>query len=172
MTTLQWLGWRVSWDYVPFRFQMSQWKRLSGYYIQLLSWNIEAGNYSLHTYSSHVPFKFSRRRQCRIHIKMQLDIDLSPPAKIMIFMVGFAQVTFDPDPYDLWPWPMWLLTSKLRVSQSNKTWNHIFDLVAWPLTLTHVTFDLDPFIPWPQILSVRRSNETWNNIFWPGDLDL
>ncbi len=31
---------------------------------------MKAGNDSLHIDSSHVPFKFSRRRQCRIHIKI------------------------------------------------------------------------------------------------------
>ncbi len=67
-----WDGWCHG-DYVPFRFQMSHWKRLSGDHVPLLSWNLKAGNDSLHIESSHVPFKFSRRRQCRIHIKIHPD---------------------------------------------------------------------------------------------------
>ncbi len=67
-----WDGWCHG-DYVPFRFQMSHWKSINGDYVPLLSWNMKAGNDSLHTESSRVPFKFSRRRQCRIHVKIHPD---------------------------------------------------------------------------------------------------
>ena len=99
----------------------------------------------------------------------------------------FVPMTYD----DLWGWPgwtMWPLTLThdhwpwtLPVRRSNDSWNHIFDLVTLtfdlnlqgrPLTLTHVTFDLDPCDPWPKRLPVRWSNDTWKNVFGPGDLDL
>ncbi len=102
---IDWDGWCHG-DYVPFRFQMSHWERLSGDYVPLLSWNMKAGNDSLHTESSHVQFKFSIRWQCRIHIKVQLDVGVSPLANIMTFRPGLIYLTFDLDPRDLWPWPM------------------------------------------------------------------
>ena len=52
---------------------MSHWKRLSGDNVPLLSWNMKAGNDPLNTEPSHVPFKFSRRWQCRIHVKIHPD---------------------------------------------------------------------------------------------------
>ena len=105
--------------------------------------------------------------------KMQLDVDMSPPAIILTFRLGLTQMTFDPDPCELWP-------RTLCVSRSNESWNHTFNLVkltfdldlqGWPLTLTQMTFDLDPSDPWPQGLPARQSNETWNRFFWPSDLD-
>ncbi len=44
-----------------------------GDYVPLLSLNVKAGNDSVHIDWSHVPFKFSRRLQCRIHIKIHPD---------------------------------------------------------------------------------------------------
>ncbi len=32
---------------------------------------------------------------------MQLDVDVSPPANIMLFRLGLTNVTSDLDPYDL-----------------------------------------------------------------------
>ncbi len=43
---------------------------------------------------------------------------------------------------------------------------------SWPLTLTHVTFDLDPCDPWPPTFLVSLSNEAPNHDFCPGNLDL
>ncbi len=106
-------------------------------------------------------------------LRKQLDVEVSPPANIM---------TLRWPPCDLWTWPTWPLTltddpwpRTLPVRRSNRTWNHIFDLVplsydldlqGWPLTLTHMTFEFDPCDPWPQRLPVRRSNEAWNNFFF------
>ncbi len=67
-----WDGWCHG-DYVPSRFQMSHWKRPSGDYVPLLPWNMKVGNDSLHIDSSHFPFKFSRRWQCRIHAQIHPD---------------------------------------------------------------------------------------------------
>ena len=39
--------------------------------------------------------------------KMQLDVDVSPPANIMTLRLCFTHVTFDLDPHDLWSWPLW-----------------------------------------------------------------
>ncbi len=52
--------------------------------------------------------------------KMQLDVDVSPPANILSICLTLTQVTFDLNPSDLWPW------------------------TKWPLTLTHVTLTLIP----------------------------
>ena len=35
--------------------------------------------------------------------KMQLDVDVSPPANIMTLGLGLTHVTFDFDQHDLWP---------------------------------------------------------------------
>ncbi len=35
------------------------------------------------------------------HIKMQLDVDVSPPANLLIFWLTLTPVTFDLDPSDL-----------------------------------------------------------------------
>ncbi len=71
----QWLGWRVPWRLCPIQYsnvplEKAQW---TGVYVPLPSWNMKAGNDSLHTNSSHVPFKLSRRRQCRTHVKIHPD---------------------------------------------------------------------------------------------------
>ena len=70
---LQWLGWRVPWRLCPIPISNAHWKRHSGDYVPLLFWNMKTGNDSLHTDSSHVPFKFSRRRRCRICVKVHPD---------------------------------------------------------------------------------------------------
>ncbi len=36
-----------------------------------------------------------------IYLKMQLDVDVSPPAHIMTFRQGLTHLTFDLDPRDL-----------------------------------------------------------------------
>ncbi len=59
--------------------QMSHWKRLGGDYVPLLSWNMKVGNDS----SSHVPFNFSRRRQCRIHVKIHPDHWMIPESSLL-----------------------------------------------------------------------------------------
>ena len=85
--------------------------------------------------------------------KMQLDVDRSPPANIM------THVSIYLDPVD--PWPLTLPLSQ----------------VTFSLTLTLVTFDLDPcdlwpWPRWPSILLVSLSNEASNDVFWSSDLDL
>ena len=42
--------------------------------------------------------KYAGRRSSE---KMQLDVDVSPPANIMTLRLGLTHVTFDLDPHDL-----------------------------------------------------------------------
>ncbi len=62
---------------------------------------------------------------------------------LLIWRPWPSRSTFDHDPCDLWPWPMWPLTSKITCKvvewDLNETWNHVFwpgDLDIWPMTLT------------------------------------
>ncbi len=59
---------------------------------------------------------------------MQLDVDVSPPAAIISLRLTLTHVTFDLDPCDLWPRPMWSLIQdcKMRPETMFLTW--------WPLT--------------------------------------
>ncbi len=43
-------------------------------------WDMKAGNETFHTDSSHVPLKFSGRRQCHIHVKIHPDHCLNLPS--------------------------------------------------------------------------------------------
>ena len=66
-------------------------------------------------------------QNAQVGSKMQLDVDVSPSANIMTFKPGLAQLTFDLDQRDLWPWPMTLNTTP---------WNYC-------VVLTLVTPDYD-----------------------------
>ncbi len=90
--------------------------------------------------------------------KMQLDVEVGPPANIITFRLGLTLLTFDLDP--------WSLTLKTTCKTAKCDLKSHFWLWPWLSTLTHVTFDLDPRDPWPQKLPVRWSNETWNNVFF------
>ena len=76
---------------------------------------------------------------------------------------------------------MWPLISNIACL-SNETRNNVYFYLwpwtlgwpwpLWPLTLTNVTYDLDPHDPWPSISAGGLSNKAPNHIFWSGDLDL
>ena len=89
--------------------------------------------------------------------KMQLDVDVSPPANIMNFCQTLTHMTFDPDLSDLWPWPMWLpnITCNMSILYDCKVRpeNPFFYLVT-------LTFDL-----WPW--SVRSTLGSSTSMPWP-----
>ena len=86
---------------------------------------------------------------------------MSPPAKIMTFRLTLAHMTFDVDPYDLWPWPIWPLTRNITCKTVKRDLKSCFlpsDLDFWPMTLT---FSVDlGFIQGHALIrfSDRRSN--------------
>ncbi len=75
---------------------------------------------------------------------------------------------------DLWPWRMtldlehYMWDGQMRLE--THFWPGDHDLWPWPsrstLTLTTMTFNVDPCDPWHQRLLVRWLNETWNNVFF------
>ncbi len=106
----------------------------------------------------------------------QLDIDVSPPSNITTFRLGLTNVTFDPDPSDLLPRPIWACKT-VQWDLKSLFWQFEFDLDLQirPMTLTHVTFDLDPCDPflWPMwplnIGPVTTDMITGHSEFWSSD---
>ena len=94
--------------------------------------------------------------------KMQLDIDMSPPANIMTLRLGLTHLTFDLDPRDLWRWPMTLnITCKVKWDHKSHFWTS--DLWPWP---SRSTFDLDPCNLWPPPMWPLTSKITWKMVKW------
>ncbi len=65
----QWLGWRVPYSDFKCLIGKGSVETMSHYFLE--TWR--RANDQLDTNSSHVPFEFSRRRQCRIHVKIHPD---------------------------------------------------------------------------------------------------
>ncbi len=81
-------------------------------------------------------------------------------------------MTFDPEQL---PLTLNITCKTVKWDMKSHFWPGDLELQGPPLTLTQVTFALDPCDPWPQrlLVPVRWSNETRNNgVFLPGDLDL
>ena len=77
-------------------------------------------------------------------IMNQPDVVVSAAAFVWDSYLTLSNVTFDPDPYDLWPWYLWSLTSRSQIkSNYTKALKHVlFTWCPWPLTLNRVAFDL------------------------------
>ncbi len=66
-------------------------------------------------------------------IKMQLDVDMSPPANIMTFRLTLTHVSFDLDPCD--PWPLICNSTCLSNDHQGRPWVHpcaLSDQISWP----------------------------------------
>ena len=95
--------------------------------------------------------------------KMQLDVDVSPPANIMTLRLGLTHVTSDLDPCDLWPWPIWPFTSMVKWDLKSHFWPVDLDLWPWP---SRSTFDLSQHDLWPWPLWPLTSKSTCKTVKW------
>ncbi len=94
-------------------------------------------------------------RHCEKYKKMQLDVDMSPPANIMTLNLDPCDHLYDLQQY--LPQMRWETTFMIRWP-----WPLGWPWPSWPLTLTNVTFDLDPR---PSLLPGSLSNEASNYVF-------
>ncbi len=54
----------------------------------------------------------------------QLDVVVSPPAFVWDPYFRLTNVTFGPDPCDLWPWYLWSLISRSRSEMISSMYHH------------------------------------------------
>ncbi len=95
------------------------------------------------------------------NIKMQLDVEVSPPANILSICLTLTKVTFDLNPSDLWPWPKWPdldpCDLDLHFITCNTTMRPkitISDLVTLTYDLQRSTFGSSLVMPWPNFMAL------------------